>query len=134
MKRLNENIIRRLVVDLGIDGDVIKIVMDDALYRAIGAMRDNNSVEISGWGRLHFNRKRAIWTMNKLIRLIGLYTGLPSDISDVRRKSVYDRACNSVESGNILIEKLKDEIELVRDFRRVEEQFNSSKPPEGENK
>lgn len=130
----NRTIVKKLVVDLGIDGDVIHSVVEHSLYRAIGAMQECNSVEISGWGRFYFNYNKAKKKMRRYISLIYLYLELPEEQKKRKNCAVYNRAHDSIVSGKYLIKKLQAENELVTDFRRVEEQFNASQRHKEENR
>ena len=107
-----DKIIKRLTVDTGISDQHIRVIIDDIFYRMLTAMQTNYSVEMSGFGRWHYNYNKS---KKELIKIINK---LPETSSERQREIL-------ISIGKDIIKKLKDEdYQLAADFRRVEEQIN----------
>ena len=116
-----DKIIKRLVVDTGIPEQHIKYIIDDIFQAALEAMKNNNSVEISGLGKMMFNKPKAVRELTKLIDKI------PTEASIEKQQIL-------LNVGSDLTNKLENEEDkLVADFRRMAEQINSSRTSEGIN-
>ena len=109
-----DKIIKRLVVDTGIPEQHIKCIIDDIFHAAMEAMKQNDTVELSGLGKMVFNKAKAIKKLQSLIEKIPL-----------EASPEYQQIQLIV--GNDLVNKLQYEDKLVTDFRRVEEQFTTTR-------
>ena len=86
---IKDFLIRRMVVDMGIPEKTIRLIIDDAFQNVIKAMLTCKSIEISGWGVLHFNEKKALITKDKFLNQIRLFTDTINDVttSETRRRN-----------------------------------------------
>lgn len=86
---LKDFIIRRMVVDMGIPEKTIRTIIDDAFNNVVKATLTCKTIEISGWGVLHFNQKKALITRDKFKNQIRLFTETMEDVttSDARRRN-----------------------------------------------
>ena len=116
-----DKIIKRLTVDTGISDQYIRVIIDDIFYGMLTAMQTNYSVEMSGFGRWYYNYNKS---KKELIKIINK---LPETSSERQREIL-------ISIGKDIIKKLKDEdYQLAADFRRVEEQINSTRGTENSN-
>ena len=116
-----DKIIKRLTLDTGISDQHIRVIIDDIFYGMLTAMQTNYSVEMSGFGRWYYNYNKS---KKELIKIINK---LPETSSERQREIL-------ISIGKDIIKKLKDEdYQLAADFRRVEEQINSTRGTENSN-
>ena len=102
-----DKIIKRLVVDTGIPEQHIKYIIDDTFQATLGAMKSNYTVEISGLGKMIFNKNKAVKDLTKLIEKI------PIEASIEKQQIL-------LNIGKDLANKLEyEEDKLVADFRRM---------------
>lgn len=57
---LRQQLIKKMVVDMAIPQSTIEAVISHQFQSAVKAMESNFSVEISGFGRFTYNKKRAL--------------------------------------------------------------------------
>ena len=104
-----DKIIKRLTVDTGISDQHIRVIIDNIFYAMLTAMQTNYSVEMSWFGRWHYNYNKS---KKELIKIINK---LPETSSERQREIL-------ISIGKDIIKKLKDEdYQLAADFRRVAE-------------
>ena len=102
-----DKIIKRLVVDTGIPEQHIKYIIDDIFQATLEAMKSNYTVEISGLGKVIFNKKKAVKDLTQLIEKIPLE-------ASIEKQQIL------LFKGNDLANKLEyEEDKLVADFRRM---------------
>lgn len=53
-------LVRKLSVRMGIDESVIETVVNHQFLSCMDAMASNDTIEISGFGKMYFNRKKAL--------------------------------------------------------------------------
>lgn len=116
-----DKIIKRLTVDTGISEQHIRVIVDDIFYAMLNAMKDNYSVEMSGFGRWHYNYNKSKRDLAKLT----------NSLQSASTERVIERI---IGIGNDIINKLKDEDnQLATDFRRLAEQINTTRGAQGTN-
>lgn len=76
---LKDFLIRRMVVDMGIPEKTIRTIIDDAFSNIVKATATCKSVEISGWGVIHFNLKKALLMQAKFKNQIRLFSETIND-------------------------------------------------------
>lgn len=114
-----DKIIKRLTVDTGIPEQHIRVIVDDIFYAMLNAMKDSYSVEMSGFGRWHYNYNKS---KRDLIKLT-------NSLQSASTERVIERI---IGIGNDIINKLKDEDnQLATDFRRLAEQINTPRGAQG---
>ena len=108
--------IKRIIVETGLPENVVTLIINDMLESTSEAMKTNDTIEISGFGKFSLNKKR--------IRRDFLNT-----CSAIRKLLEEGKKTNKLETlfriGNELLQRNYD-IELEADFRRLEEQAYSS--------
>ena len=112
-------IIKRLVVDTGLSEYHIKLIIDDVFSQMLKAMETNDTVELSGFGRWILYKKK-----------------VKRDVEEILNKDFSSLSIETQEKvillGRELIKRLGDEDnKLVTDFRRLEEQFNTTRGIKG---
>jgi len=65
---MRDYIVRTLAVKMMVSEKVIDQVIVHQFSEANNALRDNDSIEISGFGKLFFNRKKAVKKMETMLR------------------------------------------------------------------
>lgn len=123
-------LIRKMGVKLLTNEKVIESVISHQFNSANTALLTNNSVELSGFGKLHFNVKKA---HKKLERMYAQQEALKrqlvrEDVSE-KKKETARAKLSSLEIG---IEILKPKLYagLQEDIRGMEEQSDSPSPSE----
>jgi nucleoid DNA-binding protein len=122
---MKDFLIRTQAVKMMKSEKTIEAVINHQFQNALRAVKEFNSVEISGFGKFYFNMNKAVKRLAKLEeKLIAFQTQLndPS-LSDVKR----NRCQTIIASTQIEIEYLKTKTnELSTDLRGMEEQIDSS--------
>ena len=65
-----KEIINKLVVDLALPKKTIDAVVKHEFSRAVEAMKTNNSIEISGFGKFIFSKKRALMRIQHIENML----------------------------------------------------------------
>jgi nucleoid DNA-binding protein len=103
---------------------VIEAVINHQFQSALVAMKDNDSVELSGFGKLFFNQKKAHRKMDKMLskkRMFEQKANNP-ELSEQKRLSSTNKLNQTVSDIEVLKPKLKGYVENVfPDVRGVEE-------------
>ncbi len=108
---VKEWLIKRMSLSLVIPEKVIDAVITNQFDSANDALKNNKSIEISGFGKFVFNDKKAIHQMNKYLSQKLMFETMLSDSSlpDVKRRNIQMKLDTTL--GNIKILKPKiDEI------------------------
>lgn len=102
-------LIRKLAVDLTIPERVVENVVTHQFENALEAMKENDSIEFSGWGKFYFKRQRAEWKMAKFLQQKQWYEGIVAeeDVSPKKKRS----AELKLRTANINIEALKPKLD-----------------------
>lgn len=124
-------LIRKLAVQLMTSEKTIEAVVNHQFQSANVALQDNETIEISGFGKFYFNKKKAQKKMDKMLSKAALFekqTNNP-ELSEQKRKSAANKLANTL----VGIETLKPKLhaELCTDLRGVEEQVDSTSSFEG---
>ena len=129
---MREYLVRMLAVKLMMSEKMIDAVIVHQFSEANEALKHNDSIEISGFGKFFFNQKKAVRKMEKLISKEKYFTSVINnpETSEQKRQSVV----NKLNNNTLGIENLKPRIyETVADLRGMEEQFDSTLQAEGVN-
>lgn len=127
---VKDYLIRMMAVKMMVSEKTIEAVVDHQFQSANQALQENDSVEISGFGKFLFNRKKAEKLMEKMLSKKAMFEKQMNNesLSEHKRMSAANKLANTLES----IETLKPRIyEVQRDLRGVEEQADSSRTYEG---
>jgi nucleoid DNA-binding protein len=117
-------IIRKMAVKLMMSEKTIDDVINHQFNSANEALKYNNSVEISGFGKFLFNQKKAIKRLNVLLSKEELYNSVILTCTTEERKASIQLKLNTIK---IEIEILKTRTnEDVSNLRGVEEQVVAS--------
>lgn len=119
-------LIRKLAVQLMTSEKTIEAVVNHQFQNANVALQNNETIEISGFGKFYFNKKKAQKKMEKMLSKAALFekqTNNP-ELSEQKRKSAANKLANTL----IGIETLKPKLdaEFCTDLRGVEEQVDSA--------
>jgi nucleoid DNA-binding protein len=124
-------LIRKLSVQLMTSEKTIEAVVNHQFQNANIALHENTSVEISGFGKFYFNKKKAQKKMDKMVSKATLFEKHVNDesLSEQKRNSAATKLANTL----VGIETLKPKLhaELCTDLRGVEEQASSPSSFEG---
>jgi hypothetical protein len=87
---VKEWIIKKMAINMVIPEKVIDAVVTHQFDSANDAVNTNYSVEISGFGKFLFNKKKALTQYNKLLAIQKAYENmlLDENITDVKKNSV----------------------------------------------
>lgn len=112
-------IIRKMAVKLMMSEKTIDDVINHQFNSANEALKYNNSVEISGFGKFLFNQKKAIKRLNVLLSKEELYNSVILTCTTEERKASIQLKLNTIK---IEIEILKTRTnEDVSNLRGMEE-------------
>lgn len=130
---VKDYIIRKMSVKLMMSEDVLQSVIGHQFQSAYEAMSKNKSIELSGFGKLHFNTPKAIKKMEKMVaQTESLKRQLTSPECTDRRREItlakIERLANDIATLKPMLE-----YEIVRDLRGLEEQDDSTRTPEETN-
>lgn len=107
--------IKRIIVETGLPENIVTLIINDMLERTSEAMRTNDTIELSGFGKFILNKKR-------------IHRDLLNSCSAIRSILEEGKKTSKIETllriGNELLQR-NDDIELEADFRRLEEQAYS---------
>lgn len=105
---MKDYLVRKLAVNLRISEKVIDTVVSHQFNSANEALLTNDSVEISGFGKFFFNKKKANKRMEKLVNKAKFFEDLSNDseISEQKKQKAKAVATNTL----VEIEKLKPRI------------------------
>jgi nucleoid DNA-binding protein len=127
---MREYLVRMLAVKLMMSEKMIDAVIVHQFSEANEALKHNDSIEISGFGKFFFNQKKAVRKMEKLISKEKYFTSVINnpETSEQKRQSVV----NKLNNNTLGIENLKPRIyEPVANLRGMEEQPDSTLQAEG---
>ena len=128
---VKDYLIRKMAVNLMVPEKTIEAVISHQFNEANVAMRTNDSVEISGFGKFLFNKKKAIKKMEKFLSKKRWFENLlTTELTEKQR----NRTMVILESVNNSIEFLKPKLydtELFANSGGMEKQADSSSTSEG---
>lgn len=119
---MKDYLVRTLAVKLRIPEKTLDAVISHQFQSANDAMLTNKSIEISGFGKLIFNKKKAEKKMVDLLRIKG---HLENKLQIPEHDTPLNRMKLESVMQNIAILKPKLEYEPVSDLRGMEEQSAS---------
>lgn len=127
---MKEYLIRTLAVKMMISEKTLEAVINHQFNSANDAMKEHNSVEISGFGKFMFNRKKAVKKMEKMLSQQQLFQSRIDDptLSEQRRATETVKLNNVIHNINILKPKL---YEFQTNPGGLEEQHDSTISSEG---
>jgi len=124
---VKDYLIRMMAVKMMLSEKTIEAVVNHQFQSANVALQENNSLEISGFGKFYFNQKKAQKRMEKMLSKAELFTKQMNDLSlsEQRRNSASVKLANTLAGIEMLKPKLQeDENQSVTDLRGVEEPFD----------
>lgn len=133
---LKDYILNLQSVRLNVPLKTIEAIFDFQYEEAHKALKDKNTVEISGFCKFIFNEKKAIKKANKEMGKAQYFSELLKDttISDKVRKSTEYKLSNTLRDLELLKPKIENGTELFANTRGMEEQINSTQGDEGNNR
>lgn len=128
-------IIRKMAVKLRMSERVIEEVVNHQFKSANNALRNNKSIEISGFGKFFFNEKKAMKLMAKYESQKALFEKRSQDetYSEQKRRSYGLKLQSALDNIRDLKPKLYEQYS-ESDLRGMEEQFIPSQASEGVDK
>jgi nucleoid DNA-binding protein len=124
---VKDYLIRLMSVKMMLSEKTIEAVVNHQFQSANVALQENNSLEISGFGKFYFNQKKAQKRMEKMLSKAELFAkqAMDESLSEQRRNSAALKLANTVAAIEVLKPKLQeDENQSVTDLRGVEEPFD----------
>lgn len=121
---VKDYLIRMMAVKAMTSEKTIEAIVNHQFQSANEAMRVNNSLEISGFGKFYFNHKKAQKRMEKMLSKAEMFERNATDekLSEQRRNSAAVKLANTLAGIEVLKPKLQtDENQSVTDLRGVEE-------------
>lgn len=127
---MKEYLIRTLAVKMMVSEKTIEAVINHQFNSANEAMKNYNTVEISGFGKFTFNYKKALKKMEKMLSQQELFQSRIENpnLSEQRRATETVKLNNVIHNINILKPKL---YEFQTNLGGLEEQHNSTNTFEG---
>ena len=127
---VKDYLIRTMAVKMMISEKTIEAVINHQFASANEAMKTNNTIEISGFGKFIFNYKKALKKMEKMLSQKQLFESRLDDplISEQKRNTEMVKLTNVINNINILKPKL---YEFQTNLGGLEEQHNSPFSSEG---
>lgn len=130
---MKEYIIRKMAVKMMISEKTLETVVNHQFNSANSAMKEHNSVEISGFGKFLFNYKKAVKKMEKLCSQKAWFEKVIEDpsFSEQKKRSARMKLASVETSIVILKPKVYEDKTSVGG---VEEQHDSTISSEGTDK
>lgn len=125
-------IIRKMAVKMMISEKVLDAVVSHQFSSANAAMKDNDSLEISGFGKFLFNRKKAQKLMEKFESQKALFSSKLEDLSLSEKKRASLELKLQIALDNIA--DLKPKLYDITDLRGMEEQSSAAQGVESSDK
>lgn len=132
---VKDYIIRKMAVKMMVPEKTLEAVINHQFRSANDALRVNESVEISGFGKFYFNRKKSYKRMVNLLSKKQSFENIlaTKELSEQRRATIHTIIANTIDE----IETLKPRIhqdEFQAYLRGLEKQPGSSSSPQGDDK
>ena len=122
---MKDYLIRVMSVKMMVAESTIDKVMNHQFLSAYEAMKTNNEIELSGWGKLIFNRNKALKKLLKMESQIRVFTAQRDNVqlSEGKRASAEFKLNNVLRNYELLKTKLNGESveECEADIRGMEE-------------
>lgn len=122
---MKDFLIRTQAVKMMRSEKTIEAVVNHQFQSTNLAMRSNNSVELSGFGKFYFNNKKALKKLNRMEeKKVFIENALKDELLIEQRRNRY---MTMLQNVNLDIEFLKSKTnEFQPDLRGMEEQVDSS--------
>lgn len=130
---MRDYLVRKLAVKLMVSEKVIDAVVVHQFSEANRALQTNDSIEISGFGKFLFNKKKAIKKLEKMYMKKAYFENALKEegITEQRRNSLQTKLDNTDAGIVVLKPKIYGTVE---DLRGMEEPSDSLLQYEGDNK
>ena len=128
---MKDFLIRVMAVQLMKSERVIEQVVNHQFTSASEAMKSNDEIELSGFGKFVFNRKKALKKLIKMEGQLGNFSSQRNNasLSSTKRMSAELKLANALNNYRILKTKLYGSYnEDETDLRGLEERFVASVP------
>lgn len=122
-------LVRKLSVRMGIDESVIEAVINHQFVSCMDAMASNDTIEISGFGKMYFNRNKAIKKYNKELEKEAYFQKELENVNNTpaRQASLNNKLTNTRATIEALSKRLDinqtPNVNTFADLRGMEEQF-----------
>jgi len=129
---VRDYLIRKLAVSLRVDEKTIEAVVAHQFNEANVALRSNDSIEISGFGKFLFNKNKAVKKMEKYVNQKAWWERflLTPDITEKKREKAHTVIASLSQHIEALKPKIYD-VELFANSGGMEKQADSSSTSEG---
>lgn len=118
-------LIRKLSVKLLTEEHVVEAVVHHQFASALKATSQFDEIEISGFGKLLFNRNKAFRKYEKELSKMSVFQKLLSQSpSPARKASLENKLNTTIQTAVALKEKLNTSDEYSAHLRRMEEQYS----------
>jgi len=132
-----EYIVRTMALRMNIQSSTIDAIISHQFEQANKALKDNNTIELSGFGKFSFNTKKALKKLDKLKKkqmdLIG-YSEDPNNVNHPRAKKLPIMLINVAKDLEVLETKLYGDKADVTDSGRMAQQTDPKGVLEGDNR
>lgn len=117
-------LIRKLAVKMMVEESTIESVVNHQFLSALSATSNSDEIEISGFGKLHFNYKKALKKYEKELRKMAFFEEQlkKPNISPTRIGSLTNKLESTRQTALALKNKINQKDEYQSDLRRMEEQ------------
>lgn len=131
---MKEYLIRKMAVKLMVPEKTIDAVIVHQFQSANVALATNDSVEISGFGKWFFNKKKAMKMVEKYKKFVAAYKRQleAPDLPETKRNVLNIKIVSIQQEIDVLTNKLQTN-ESVTDLRGMEEQAVPPRTSEGNN-
>lgn len=132
---VKDYLIRKMAVKMMVPEKTIEAVVNHQFKSANEALRVNESVELSGFGKMYFNRKKAYKRMAKLISKKKVFENMlvTKQLSEQRIATINLIIANVIDEIEILKPRI-DEAEYQAYIRGLEKQPGAPNKAEGNDK
>jgi nucleoid DNA-binding protein len=129
---VRDYLIRKLAVSLRVHEKTIEAVVAHQFNEANVALRSNDSIEISGFGKFLFNKNKAVKKMEKYMNQKAWWERflLNPDITEKKREKAHTVIASLSQHIEALKPKIYD-VELFANSGGMEKQVDSSSTSEG---
>lgn len=121
---VKDYLIRILSVRMNVSKVIVEEVVNFQMQEAHEALKNSNSIEISGFGKFFYNKKKAQKKLEKNITKAAFYTKAleSNELTEQKTQSYKLKLENTLKT----IESIKPKLDgFQADTRRLEEQVNS---------
>lgn len=127
---IKDFLIRKLAISLLTEEKVIEAVVNHQFTSALNATQTNKEIEISGFGKIFFNEKKAASKIKKQVEKIEYFSNqlsLPNN-SPARTASLTNKLNNTITLLESLTPRInqQQEYEHFSNLRRLEEQASNT--------